>query len=107
MNFTHYLTLTLGTAIGGITATASTFDELTRTGVVWATGVSKEEGWYDANKNAPWDGDADDLMCYAACAANLVAWWQNGEYGKKLTSSAPGDIDSIWKKYVTSNLLPL
>ena len=73
MNFTHYLTLTLGTAIGGITATASTFDELTRTGVVWATGVSKEEGWYDANKNDPWDGDADDLMCYAACAANLVA----------------------------------
>ena len=42
-------------------------------------------------------------MCYAASAANLIAWWQNGEYGKNLTSSASRDIDDIWQTYVTSN----
>ena len=75
------------------------------TGTVWAQGVSKEGGWYDAQKNNPYNDDADDYMCYAACAANQIAWWQNSEYGKNLSSSAPKDINDIWQTYVNSNQL--
>ena len=75
------------------------------TGTVWAQGVSKEGGWYDAQKNDPYNNDADDYMCYAACAANQIAWWQNSKYGKNLPSSAPKDINAIWKTYVNSNQL--
>ena len=75
------------------------------TGTVWAQGVSKEGGWYDAQKNDPYNGDSDDYMCYAACAANQIAWWQSSEYGKNLSSSAPKDINDIWQTYVNSNQL--
>ena len=73
------------------------------TGTVWAQGVSQEGGWYDAQKNDPYNGDSDDYMCYAACAANQIAWWQSSEYGKNLSSSAPKDINDIWQTYVNSN----
>ena len=106
MKLTHFLVLSLGVTLGWPAAAASTYDETTGTGTVWAKGVSQEEGWYDANKNDPYNDDADDLMCYAACAANLITWWQNSNYGKNLASAdVPRDIDSIWKTYVSGNQL--
>ena len=103
MTFSHLPGISFVLAAIFATAAASTYDPLTGTGTVWAQGVSEKSGWYDANKISNEDGDADDNMCYAASAANLIAWWQNGEYGKNLTSSAPRDIDDIWQTYVTSN----
>ena len=104
MKLTHFLVLSLGLTLGWPAAAASTYDEKTGTGTVWAKGVSQEGGWYDANKKDPYDNDADDLMCYAACAANQIAWWQNSNYGRNLASAgAPKDIDSIWQTYVASN----
>ena len=103
MKLAHFLVPSMGMLAGMATAAGSAYDAATGTGTVWAQGVSQEGGWYDANKNDPWNGDADDLMCYAACAANLIAWWQNSEQSKHLTSSAPKDIDSIWETYVSSN----
>lgn len=85
-------------------ASAVETDSAAFTGTVWAQGVTRESGWYDAQKNHPYNGDADDLMCYAACAANLIAWWQKSEYAQHLTSAAPKDIDRIWQTYVNSNL---
>ncbi|MBQ6704911.1 MAG: PEP-CTERM sorting domain-containing protein [Opitutales bacterium] len=51
---------------------------------VWAPGVSWEEGWYDFNKyskgGTPSSNDSrmtdDGNMCWAASAANVIAWWQ-------------------------------
>lgn len=102
MKRSHLFVLAIGLAacfVGAEEADSSAF-----TGSVWAQGVSEEGGWYDAQKNNPYNGDADDLMCYAACAANQIAWWQNSVYGKHLSSSAPQGIDAIWKTYVDSNL---
>lgn len=41
----------------------------------WASGVSTEQGWYDANKTFATE-DADREMCWAASAANIIDWWQ-------------------------------
>lgn len=60
----------------------------------WATGVSETEGWYDVNKTS--EKDVDDYMCYAASAANLVAWWQAGS---GLVSTAPQTSSAIWNRY--------
>ena len=103
MKLSHFHIVTMGLMAGLSAADGSTYDAATGTGIVWAQNVSQERGWYDANKIDNNDGDADDNMCYAASAANLIAWWQNGEYGQNLTSSAPRDIDDIWQTYVTSN----
>ena len=85
-------------------ADAGESDASAYTGTVWAQGVTQERGWYDAQKTS-YNGDADDYMCYAACAANQIAWWQSSEYGKNLSSSAPKDINDIWQTYVNSNQL--
>lgn len=94
MNRTLFLVAFIGQMAGWATAETSTYDAATRTGTVWAQGVSQESGWYDANKNNNDDGDADDNMCYAASVSNLLAWWQNGVYGKNLRSTAPQGIDA-------------
>lgn len=62
-----------------------------------------------------WDGDktypndptgkgakTDDNMCYAASAANLLAWWQ-AQYEK--VEGVPQGADAIWKKFVESSTL--
>ena len=75
---------------------------------VWAKGLSatytekgwEVSGWYDAQKTST-QGDMDDNMCYAASAANLLAWWQNGE--DALESEAPRELDTIWKTLVDNN----
>lgn len=97
--------LSLGLFSGISTITAAT-EDVNFTGTVWANGVSKSGGWYDVNKIDPYDKDVDDLMCYAASAANLIAWWQNSEHGKHLTTSAPKDVNAIWETYLSSNQLP-
>jgi hypothetical protein len=74
------------------------------TGSVWTTGVTESGGWYDVDKSTA--DKRDDNMCYAASAANLVAWWQNGDYGRELTSSAPTDIDDIWSTYLNNSRYP-
>lgn len=42
-------------------------------------------------------------MCYAASAANLIAWWQNSD--RAVASDAPKDVDDIWNTFVSNNLL--
>ena len=64
--------------------------------VIWVDGVTETSGWYDANKSGPDEPDGDNDLCFAASAANLVAWWQE-RY--ELDSSVPRSIDDIWTTY--------
>lgn len=45
---------------------------------VWARGVSEAGGWFDAEKDNV--NDDDDLLCWAASAANILMWsgWNAG-----------------------------
>ena len=83
----------------------------------WAHGVTAKGGWYDANKTCTDDytggtmgeypndpsgygAKTDDNMCYAASAANLLAWWQN------LYEPVPGvpqGVTDIWKTFVNNS----
>ena len=92
MRLTRLFLFSLG-FFAGFSTTKAQNEEFNFTGTVWADGVSESGGWYDVNKNSPWNGDVDDLMCYAACAANLIAWWQQRSH---LVSTAPDDITAIW-----------
>lgn len=86
----------------------------------WTHGVTAEGGWYDANKTREDDGKedwmwnivypkdptgngakTDDKMCYAASAANLLAWWQ-AQY--QPVDGAPQGVDNIWKTFVDNSL---
>jgi hypothetical protein len=71
------------------------------TGSIWAEGVSQEDGWRDIDKSHRPENWQDDMMCYAASAANLISWWQDGVYGSRLTSSAPRDLNGIWNTYLS------
>ena len=67
MKLTRFLVLLFGLTLGAASAKAA------YTGSYWANGVSETSGWYDINKLDTDDGDADDSMCYAAAAGNLIA----------------------------------
>ncbi len=98
MKFTHLAVLSL--CLPGGVASAQEDALFNYTGTVWADGADNG-GWYDANKIDNNDGDADDNMCYAASASNLIAWWQDSEYGKA-TAGTPTSIDAIWQRYVSA-----
>jgi MYXO-CTERM domain-containing protein len=67
----------------------------------------KVVGWYYANKNNIWDepGEVDDYLCYAASAANLIAWWQDN-HRKVASENAPKKLEDIWQTYVRNNQIP-
>lgn len=105
MKLTGLFVLSLGLTLGlAFAESAPAYDEATRTGTVWAMGVSKEGGWYDADKNDDWSGDADDCLCYAASASNLIAWWQDSDRAVA-SEEAPKKLEDIWQTYVRSNQL--
>lgn len=103
MKLSRFILLPLSLAVGFATAEDSAYDE-PFTGTVWANGVNKDGGWYDINKSSLEDGHVEANMCYAASATNLIAWWQNGEYG--VSSSAPTELADIWNVYVENNRTP-
>lgn len=86
----------------GVFAAKGNADELV-TGCYWTNEVTESGGWYDANKIDNSDGDADDNMCYAASAANVIAWWQNSTVGSTLTSNSPKKIGDIWQTFIDAN----
>ena len=98
MNLTRFLSLALGLTLGAAAA-----NETLYTGAFWTEGVNETRGWYDANKISNSDGDADDNMCYAASAANIIAWWQDSKVGSTLTSEAPKPLDDIWQTMIDAN----
>lgn len=101
MKFASILGLSLGLSLGFALAE----DEMLYHGRYLASGLSEENGvifgWYDAEKTS--EEDIDDPMCYAASAANILAWWQNR------TNAAPGgtptELNDIWSTFKNNNQL--
>ena len=98
MKLTRFFSLALGCTL----SVASAAEPL-HTGCFWTEGVSTAGGWYDANKIDNSDGDADDNMCYAAAAANIIAWWQDSTVGSTLSSNAPKKLGDIWQTFINAN----
>lgn len=78
-----YMNKTILAAMSGL----SLFASAAHADSVWAPGVSEKGGWYDFNKfsegapayttNSPDSRYTDDSgLCWAASAANVIAWWQ-------------------------------
>ena len=95
MKLSHFLVLSLGLTLGWASANDNTY-----TGTFWVDGVSKDGGWYDINKSSLEEGQPEENMCYAASAANIIAWWQNSTVGRTLTSNSPKATGDIWQTYV-------
>lgn len=70
----------------------------TTTTTYWAKGVGANGGWYDVDKT---DAEGDDLMCYAASASNLIAWWQNMQ--PSVPSGTPTKVDDIFDRYKSAS----
>lgn len=114
-NMNKYFTMLAVAMLGATTTQAET-----KTETFWAHGVSAEGGWYDANKTHDDDGidngwsmtypndpsgngaKTDDNMCYAASAANLLAWWQ-AQY--EPVAGVPQGVNSIWQTMVANSTL--
>jgi len=112
-NMNKYFTMLAVAMLGATTTQAET-----KTETFWAHGVSAEGGWYDANKTHADDPELDnmeqkiytdekgegakidDLMCYAASAANLLAWWQD-QY--EAVDGVPQGVDAIWETFVENS----
>ena len=110
MKLNSLFVLSLGLSFGFAFAEESIAPDYSN--VHWAKGVGvnaagEVEGWYDADKTAE-EGDADDNMCYAASAANLIAWWQDN-YSAVASQDAPKELKGtggIWDSFVRSNRNP-
>ncbi len=55
-------------------------------------GVTESKGWYDADKSGP----ADNQMCWAASAANMIAWWQDRNADTASQTNAPKG-KNVWE----------
>ena len=69
MKLSRSLVLSLGLTLGMTSAYGAT-----NTGSYWTQGVSEAGGWYDINKSSLEEGQPERNMCYAAAAANVLAW---------------------------------
>ena len=105
MKFLHYLELSFGLTLG-IASAAVEYDIPDNYTTVWAQNVDETAGWYDVNKTSLQDGHKEAMMCYAASASNLIAWWQKIYCESQMPGTPPPDVNNIWKKYVDNNLVP-
>lgn len=74
-----------------------------RAETVWAKGVSWESGWFDTNKigdasGNPFKGE-DTLMCWAAAASNVVAWWQAQAPASAVPAGTPIGNDAVYAAF--------
>ena len=62
----------------------------------WSAGVSMDSGWYDFNKSFKRGEQGDSLLCWAAVAANLLAWWQ--QQNATLVQQQAPQGEQIWQR---------
>lgn len=66
---------------------------------IWMPYVSRESGWYDANKKL----DATDSnLCWAASASNVINWWQDNYQSTVAMPEGTPRGDDVWAAYVNS-----
>lgn len=69
----------------------------TRAGEVWASGVSRDTGWYDMNKSDDFvHGGADSDMCWLAAGSNSIAWWQDTSNAITFRPEGLTTAEDIW-----------
>lgn len=70
---------------------------------IWTLGVTRDGGYFDADKDYV---DDDGLLCWAASASNMIAWWNkqnpNAATAAAVLKNAPTDLDGIWDTYQKS-----
>ena len=109
MKLSRLLVLSLG-----LTSAFAAEETTAETTIYWTAGVGMNYGWNDINKTLLDDGEfaaMEDSMCYAAAAANIIAWWQAGGWQDEPNAflpspDAPNTLDSIWAQYVGNNANP-
>ncbi len=55
---------------------------------IWAEGVTKEKGWFDASKTKD-----DSLMCWAAACSNIIAWWEAKANPSLIPANTPAALN--------------
>lgn len=67
----------------------------------WVKGVSESGGWYDSDKAGPHESN----LCWAACAANMTAWWQdrNADTAGKTQAPTGKDVWETMRKSLRNN----
>lgn len=80
-----------------------------RAETVWAKGVSWESGWFDQDKVGAllWDDEGrviktDSVMCWAAAASNIIAWWQAQAPASAIPAGTPCTQADIYKAFTTN-----
>ncbi|MDO4222385.1 MAG: hypothetical protein Q4C88_09735, partial [Akkermansia sp.] len=80
----------LSTAALAVLAAALPLHAAVRTYMV--RGVTEAKGWYDGDKSGP----SDRQMCWAASAANMIAWWQDRNADTHGQTQAPTG-KNVWE----------
>lgn len=65
---------------------------------LWSAGVTAEQGWYDIDKAG---NGTESGLCWAICASNLIAWWQNNQPANELPADVPMG-EEVWQTYRNS-----
>ena len=69
---------------------------------VWAKGVSESSGWVDVNKSGDIYNGPDSLMCWAASASSVIAWWQAQADMSKSKTGTPATASEIYSAFTNS-----
>lgn len=64
---------------------------------IWTQGTNNGTNIFDADKSE--DCHDDDLLCWAASASNMIAWWQRQNPEAAAAAQAPMDVEDIWEVY--------
>lgn len=73
-----------------------------RAETVWAKGVSESGGWVDVNKSGDIYSGPDSLMCWAASASSVIAWWQAQADMSKSKAGTPATAAEIYSAFTNS-----
>lgn len=63
----------------------------------WSAGVTPDSGWHDFNKSFKKGEQGDSLLCWAAVASNLLAWWQ--QQNAVLVPPHAPQGEQIWQRF--------
>lgn len=69
---------------------------------VWVPGASMAGGYIDVNKSGDIYNGPDSMMCWAATASNVIAWWQSKAAASAIPAGTPRTQVEIYKAFTDS-----